>query len=440
MNNSIQKLHIGTANRRLLFPSSLIVALLISLFVVVITWKEIPYLSNDSRYYINLAEGNIREIPKPFSTRILHPIMVQVLVKVSGLNTDQSFLTWGILSLVVLCLAVSQIIRLANIPNPYILSVVALASPLLLSMFRDYYLPDLFYASLLGLFFLFTFEHAESQKMYRWASLLVLFLLFLTRESTILLVLSLVLISIYKASERKFALSAIAIALIGILVHSLVGRLGQANIHAINELLYLGLKIPFNFLKNIFGVQLWTNTFAAQTIDTCKPLVQMNLPVWLSLGSVRNLGVCPFEPAYPLKTIKFLLTTFGVAPTIVLFFLGKDFKRILRNSPFWLTVALTYGLISFFIGTSVGASVERLIGYGWPCFWIAAPVLLFEYFHIGQKSTNKLLVFYLIACWTPWLVNNLNYKSSQSTIFVIFVALVMHYFSFRTIHQSMEGV
>ena len=267
---------------------------------------------------------------------------------------------------------------------------------------------------------------------------LVLFLLYITRESTILLTLSVVLISVYKPNERKFALAVIGVTLIGVFVSSLAGRLGQTNIHAMSDLLYVGLKIPFNFLKNILGMQLWTNTFAAQLGGACKPVVTINLPAWLLIGSIRSIGVCPLDITYPLSTITSLLTTFGIAPTILIYSLRMNFRRILENSPFWLIVALTYGMISFFVGTSVGASVDRLIGYGWPSFWIATPVISLQYCLNNQKPSHKLLLFHVLACWIPWLVFSLYVKSPQSIILVLSIALMMHYLTFRAMRQSKD--
>ena len=168
----MQNLLFRISKRKPLFLRLFLAASLISVFVIVITWDELPYLSTDAHFYIELAEGQPQNVPKPFSTRVFHPIMVQSLTRISGLSIDQSFLAWGVFSLIILCLSVSLIIQSANVPNHLLVTVVVLATPLLLSLFRDYYLPDLFYAALLGLFFLLIIERSKLPEKYNGLSLL----------------------------------------------------------------------------------------------------------------------------------------------------------------------------------------------------------------------------------------------------------------------------
>jgi hypothetical protein len=433
----MKRLYFNIYDRQFKTPRLLILGLLISLFVIIITWKPVPYLFPDDHFYIELAKGNIQSVPKPFSTRVLYPMLVQLFATGGGISTDQSFLVWGILSIVILCVSVCLIISKSNTPNTLLVAVVILLSPLLLSLFRDFYVPDLFYAALLGLYFLFLFEYAGSSKMFRGASLVVIFLLYMTRESTILLVFSIAIVGIYRKSERRYSYAVIIAALIGMLASSLAGRLGNPNIHAINDVLYMSLKIPYNFLKNILGVQLWTNTFASQVGGACRPVGTINLPAWLTLGSINSIGVCPFSPIHPLFTLTTLLTTFGVAPTILVYFLFMDFKKILLKSPLWLIVALIYGLISFFMGALVGASIERLVGYAWPGFWLATPVLL-GYQYLSQKDLNKLPILYILACWLPWFVFSWFKVTLPSTLFVLATVFLIHIITYRTIHHSID--
>lgn len=426
------------SQRQLLVFGTLFLALFISAITVAITWHNLPYLSDDSEHYIELAEGRAENVIKPYSNRIFHPLMVQTLATIGNISTDQSFFVWAIVALIILTLAVSMIIRLVDLPNPLIIIIAVLLTPFLLNLFKDYYLPDLFHAALLGLFFLLIACAQQVRQQCRWAigaSFLVLFLLVVTRESTILLTLSIVLISFYK-SERKLAYAAIAATLVGIFAVSLAAHPGQTNIHAMNDLVYMGLKIPHNFLKNILGIQLWANTFAANQATYCAPIMTMNLPNWLHLSSINSIGMCDFEPLLPLKTMTLLLVTFGIAPTLVIYDLVKNFKKILIDSPLWLLIALTYGLLAFFLGTSIGASVMRLIAYGWPCFLIVAPIFLLKYHHLNRKSSYILLLCHVFVSWIAWLVNGWKFDSVQSTLPILFSALILHYFAFQTLRKT----
>ena len=165
--------------------------LLVSVVVGIIAWLDSPYgFDVDSQHYIDIAEGRIYNVNKPFSNRILHPIVAGTIAKVAHLSTELSFLTIGILSLVVLLLAVFLVTKVAS-SRPTVV-IAFLVTPFLVGLFQEYYLPDMFYAAILGLFFLCLGQHKL------WWRLALLFLLYITRESTILLSLTVALISVYK--------------------------------------------------------------------------------------------------------------------------------------------------------------------------------------------------------------------------------------------------
>jgi len=406
-----------------------IIALLVSVFVIVICWKDLPHLSSDSYWYIELAEGRPYNVVKPFSSRILHPAVVRVISGIGNLNISQSFFVVGFLALVALITEVLLMLRLTTPYSP-VIGVAIVFTPFLLHLFRDYYLPDLFHASLLGLFLILLMN----QKLL--VSLLILLLLHLTRESTILLSLCIVLVSLYK-SQRRYAIAVFAITAIGMFFTSIATRLGQPNIHEINTFLYMLFKIPFNFSKNILGVQLWTNTLALRCSESFPhdPIFTVSIPSWLRLGSIRAIGIYDFNPLRPLKTLQLLLTLFGIAPTLVIFSLKKVRKQILINNSVWFLVALMYGLVSFFVGTSLGTSVRRLIGYGWPAFWVVTPVLMVRYYYLDRRHSIHLLLYHVILCWVPYFVNYFQVRLALSIGIVLFVAFLIHYLAFKTLHE-----
>ncbi|MHA1686995.1 MAG: hypothetical protein ACTSYD_11425 [Candidatus Heimdallarchaeaceae archaeon] len=406
-----------------------IIAFLVSVFVIVICRKDLPHLSSDSYWYIELAEGRPYNVVRPFSSRILHPAVVRAISGIGNLNTSQSFFVVGFLALVALITEVLLMLRLTT-PYPPVIGVAIVFTPFLLHLFRDYYLPDLFHASLLGLFLILLMN----QKL--WASLLILLLLHLTRESTILLSLCIVLVSLYK-SQRRYAIAVFVITAIGMVFTSIATRLGQPNIHEINALLYMLFKIPFNFSKNILGVQLWTNTLALRCSESFPhdPIFTVSIPSWLRLGSIRAIGIYDFNPLRPLKTLQLLLTLFGIAPTLVIFSLKKVRKQILINNSVWFLVALMYGLVSFFVGTSLGTSVRRLIGYGWPAFWLVTPVLMVRYYYLDRRYSIHLLLYHVILCWVPWFVNYFQVRLALSIGILLFVAFLIHYLAFKTLHE-----
>jgi hypothetical protein len=69
-----------------------------------------------------------------------------------------------------------------------------------------------------------------------------------------------------------------------------------------------------------------------------------------------------------------------------------------------MQIAFCYGLICYLLGTSLGFMTPRLIGYGWPLFWLWLPIQLSD---IAPGFSNlrivSLAVCSLTAAWIPHL-------------------------------------
>ncbi|MEM2352370.1 MAG: hypothetical protein QXT26_08195 [Thermoproteota archaeon] len=400
--------------------------LFIFVVILVATWF-LPYSFDvDSKYYKDIAEGRIYNVVKPFSNRILHPIIVGMMRKFFGINTDLSFFVVGVLSLIVLVLGVSLIAK-SIIPYPAVIAF--LLSPFLLQLFRDYYLPDIFHAAILALFFV-CLLHSKTRM-----ALLCLFLLHLTRESTLLLTLIILILGLHRRLW-EITVGAILVAVVGIIITSYVANLGQPNIHDLNDVVYMLFKVPYNFLRNVFGLILWTNTLASNNPEAFpqEPLLKISVPSYLPLGAIHSLGIYGFNASYPLSTITHLLSTFGVLPSFVVFNLNKLKRQLMKGEVHMVfSLALLYGLLSFVIGTSVGASVSRLIGYGWPCFWIACPYIIRLYYHSNRKFLARLLLYHILACYFPFLLTIIPVKTTFLKIIVLCFLLIVHG---KTLHEA----
>jgi hypothetical protein len=70
-------------------------------------------------------------------------------------------------------------------------------------------------------------------------------------------------------------------------------------------------------------------------------------------------------------------------------------------------LAGVYGVISYFMGTSLGRTgTFRLIGYSWPLFWIALPYLLSRSgLNIRFAENLFLVTASLVTAWIPNLSN-----------------------------------
>ena len=227
---------------------------------------------------MKMAEGRSEEVVKPFSTRILHVALVRGILQLGDLATDHAFRVIGIVSLILLTTVVISLLRSGT--SALWIAFPVLLTPLLFQLFRTYYLPDLFHAALLALFF-FSFSRS------RLLGLVVLCALYLTRETTALLGLWLVIPAVVR-QRLRLAASVIVISAVGIAVTWFVVDTGLDNIHGVDSFTYLALKLPMNFLRNVFGIELWSNT-----LNNCRPFVTYKLPSWLQQGSIDTVGICP---------------------------------------------------------------------------------------------------------------------------------------------------
>ena len=399
----------------------------------IIAWLGSPDgFDVDSLQYIDIAEGRIYNVNMPFSSRILHPIMAGILAKVAHISIAWSFLTIGVLSLVILLTTVFLVTKAAGL-HPAVV-VAFLLSPFLTGLLKQYFLPDLFFAALLGLFFL-----CLGQNNKLWWTLALLLLLYITREFTILLSLTVALISIYRRQWRMLV-GVITVTFLGITVSTYASSLGQPNIHAINNLLYMVGKVPYNFSKNILGIVLWTNTHAANSplVFPNPPLLSIAVPGWLPFGAIHSVGVYAFDPLYPISLVNTLFTTFGALPVLVLLDLVR-YRRSVSNihnpSPL-LLATLMYGLLSFCVGTFTGAVFGRLVGYGWPAFWIASPLLIWQYHRGDTRFYLRFLSYHATICWFPFLLSRTGIQAIPLFITSICLALVLYGLAITEIRRT----
>jgi len=405
--------------------SVILLAVLCAALISVIHWHSLTTLNWEGTYYYALAQKGPQHIEKPYAGRFLHPLLVRAISDVTHLDLDKSFYILGLLSLLTLSIAVTWILkRLTHVP---LLIVPLFLSPVSSQFISSFYHHDLFYAALLALLFLTLWQEKT------WLPLFVILVaLFLTRESTLLLSLCLIAVAWVK-SKRKFIIPVAAASLLGLAVTSYVTRSSPANVHQMDNLVYLALKIPFNFFQNVFGVKIWLNTF----VKVEPPLFTVELPKWLHLGSVSAVGLCPWLPIFPLTTLFLFLTSFGVAPLLLWDSLSKFRRRIFAETPPWLLLLVTYGLISFLITPLLGSSLSRYIGYGWPAFWLAVPAFAAKYYRLPRNAILRLVLLQLLASWIPFAIYSMNTGSVPVVLSAVACAAVLQALALKEIRQLM---
>ena len=355
------------------------------------TWSLNHRLA-DYDSYASIAQGRMSEVMKPFANRVLAASVVRAVTAATGLSTEQGFAVVGLLSLFCIAACIAAVLNSTTKQPAFVFALLLI--PWLLDLFREYYLPDLPHAALAAAYFLLLVKGRY------WESVVLVLLMQLTREATVLLAAVAVVVLIrdgrWKPALASAGAVAAAMAVVAYATHD-----AHPNVHHINTVLYLVLKVPFNIAKNLFGVILWTDSLADKEL---LPVWTMDLPSWLQTGSIHKIGYYALDPEPPMVMLWSFLTLFGVVPILLTRELRLRWKRrvgagILQP---WAQIALAYGLISFFIGPALGASARRLIGYGWPAFLLAGPLLLAGSYRFDKRTAVGLLIVHVLACWVPW--------------------------------------
>jgi hypothetical protein len=391
-------------------------------------WPKSRPLIADSIAYRALALGQAKEVLGSIAGRVLHPAAARLVSQATGLNVDQAFLAVALIALALLIGAAAWILRQATGLGALVLPL--LFTPVLVrEMFGLYYCQDLFYAALLSLFFVVL------MKGRRWLALALLFALFLTRESTIVLVVVWAGIAWFE-SDFLIVAACVAVAMAGLGVSRMFAALGGPNVHHTSEVVFLALKPPFDSLRNLLGIVLVPSEMKGKPGFTCTPFATVHLPRLLSYGSTRQFGICRLDPRIPLATFTLWLSLFGIGPAVLWTLLRCNGRRSLMASPLWLRLAAVYGLLAFFIAPAVSFWLERDIGYSWPAFWLATPVLFKMFCPSASGRAAALLLENLAACWIPYALGAIPSHQGLSSVAALCAALAMQALALWTLRDK----
>ncbi len=406
--------------------SYILIAVAVAVLFIAAAAPLAPIYGGDSNWYIAIAEGHLNQVIQPFSGRVLHPFLAGWLSSFSSLNTTQSFLFLAIISLV-FSLIVNSLIFKKTVRSP-VFFVFLFFSPYFLSIFREFFLSDIFYVFLTSLFFLALFYEKEA------LALLMLFPLFLARESTILLGAILLLVGLWR-SKKLLSVAAAIVIILSVFTASRFNSLGLPNAHELTGLPYLILKLPYNFLNNVLGIVPWSNT-----LPHCEPIFQYHLPALSFFGSIQSIGICGFNPLFPLATVTTLLTIFGIMPAVLIYLFSKR-KIVFGKVPFWLAIALVYGVISYFMSAIATTGVGRLAGYGWPAFLLFTPIIFANSFKMEGEFLIKISFLQFFVAWLPFLILKIGGETIFFYLFIIFFAAVAYWLTFRILksREMTEG-
>jgi|GEM_PF-1178384 len=363
---------------------------------------DVPFLAwVDSAAYLAIAEGNISEVASPFPKRLLYPLLAGGVARATRLELPDAFLLLNMISLAVFAYCVASF--LARLTGSPWLALPLLLTPFPMESLELAYIPDLFLTALTAVFFLLLLNGR-----YRWG-LVVLFIAFLARESTMLLCASCAAVA-FSRRNKMLLYGSLGVLILGLFFSALFAKMGLPNIHLMPDILYMACKVPYNFLSNVLGIFIWSDIRNEVGI----PFITWQLPAFLHVAD-QEIGIC-LDWRLPVNTLVVFLTIFGSGPL----FAGKFLRhwRQLPRLPLAVQLALVYGLISFVLGTSLGNWTERLLGYGWPAFWIGVVYLCHRTYRLRKSELAFLVSCYLLICWLPPL---LGYTRQSNHIFCLTV-------------------
>ncbi len=367
-------------------------AALLATLTLLAVWmfaSKYPYVDVDAFHYRAMADG--KTVMKPFAFRVLEPTMARVFADVTGKPTAEGFLVVGLLSGWVLLYGV--LFPVLESRRDTWLALVLIFLPFWLRNFTDYFLPDLLHAALCMVYL-----SLLRRQWWGWAAAM-LPVMFLARESTLLIAVIAVPV-LWWLVGRRAGLLQLAGTLAGMAASKFAARHALANQHNINDTLYMIGKIPWNASRNLFGITLWTNT-----LPVLPPVRVWNVPHWLPLGGIHQVGYSGFSWEYPTLTLVWLLTSFGLGSLVAICLVSRtQFCQLLPRQEPYLCVAAIYGAITFLMSPMLGAALPRLFDYGWPLFLVYLPAMMPRIWRNWPVLTVSVLVgLQLIAAWVEIL-------------------------------------
>ncbi|HEV2275954.1 MAG TPA: hypothetical protein VGR96_17410 [Acidobacteriaceae bacterium] len=373
------------------------------------------FLVPDAMNYRLLALGQRSQVSSPFSARILGPAAAEWIGRTTGIGVDRGFLFLGLVCLAAFLLSTASLLRFQRVPAGIFAAVFLM--PFWVKIFHNYYLPDLLHAAILAVLLLALVNGRVTLAM------LLLFPAYLARESTLLAALCLAWAA-WRRAPLRAVFAGIAATAAGMMTSHHFVQSGAMNSEGLSGGPYLLGKLVWGFSRNILGWPLWVNT-----MSLCDPIWRVTLPQALHLGAIRTVGVCPLSLWGPARVLLAWFGAFGVGPAVAACFLrpivfraglGRRFRAGREPDPggdpalsagpaIAFRFSLLYGMISLLLAPLLGASVDRLVEYGWPFYLLALP----WFFATPSLAASRavllegrgiwLLPLHLAACWIAWL-------------------------------------
>jgi len=346
----------GPVNLRERWGRPAALAFLLTAVALAAVWSDLPHRSSDSGWYLMMARGEAQEVPAPFAGRLVHTGLARLLTG-AGMDAEWAFVAVAVPAFWIMLTAIFGLHRWGGVPAT--VTLVAVVGWFGAALLMDATLPDVHAAAWLAV----VAVAAVTRSL--WTVPLLVGAV-LCRESLALFALVLAVMA-WRDGQPKFAVATAVAAVVGLVLGAIWS--GAGNIHGVGGLIYLATKAVFNLSRNLVGLELYV-----ETIDYCEPIRTWTLPSWVPSGNVREVGVCGFNPRRPLWLLISWCGIFGILPGW-LWARRHQVRAVWPEAPLWMRAALVYGLVVALLAPAAGTMLDRLVGYGWPAFWLAAPLL-----------------------------------------------------------------
>lgn len=314
----------------------------------------------DGNAYVAIARGDMAQVMQPFASRQLGAMLAAATARLLHSTVEQAFFLQATVS-VAFTLAIIAAIAVKTQSPRWLLLAMAIV-PFWSPQIQYFVLPDALYSAELAVLMVLLLLDRLG------AAALMMFPLMLTRESTSLTLVCL-LIAAWKPMRWRDRIVAVASAALGSWAVSRLAVGSLSNQEHLPQSIYMLMKVPWNLLRNVLGLQPWSNV----NTELCT-VPRWSLP--LHLGSIHAVGICgvSFSPLYTWMTA--VVYNFGLLPVLLGYLWWQ--RRPRSSRCVLLRFALLYGTISFVLTPMLGTWMIHLSSYAWPLFFVALPLLFDE--------------------------------------------------------------
>lgn len=325
------------------------------------------------------VDGKPVTIVEPFASRVLAPFLTHWIIGLSGWPDE---MVLKVLNLTVWS-AVGPIIgsHLWRKGLPFPLAAVVATIPYPALAATHTLIPDSFSVALLLLVIL----GLETGKFM--VPVIASAIQMLARNTSLLTIVLWLL-----ARRQKIGLARICAvlgaAVVGLICLAMIRPFPGSNVHNLNPMTYLLLKLPVMYTRNFLPLNVFTNTKNYCT----NPFFTIDVPLLHVLGSVREVGLCWWGTENMIRTVATLLFVVGAFPFLILMDMRRRFLQGARigtdlrlHTPEWCFLFL------FFLIPGMGTSVPRL---ALDAYVILIPVVPMLW--SGRPVSNRMIAVLLL--------------------------------------------